>query len=106
MNAAVVIRKAREMAGLSKRELARRAGISPAAIVRYESGQTSPTVDTLNRILEVAGWRIAVEIVAYPSVGERNGILLKRVLDLGDALPKRKPSTDMKAPVFSREVTC
>ncbi len=105
MDAARTIRIARERAGISKRELARRAGTSPAAIVRYESGQTSPTVGTLNRILEVAGWRIAVEIVACPSVGKRNGIILKRVLDLVDALPKRKPSIDMKAPVFAHEVT-
>ena len=53
MNAARIIQVARERSGLSKRELARRAGTSPAAIVKYESGQTSPTVDTLNRILGV-----------------------------------------------------
>jgi transcriptional regulator with XRE-family HTH domain len=58
MNAAALIKTAREKSGLSKRELARRAGTSPAAIVKYESGQTSPSVDTLNRILNVAGWQI------------------------------------------------
>lgn len=62
MNAARIIQVARERSGLSKRELARRAGTSPAAIVKYESGATSPTVDTLNRILEVAGWRIECDI--------------------------------------------
>lgn len=66
MDAARIIRISRERSGLSKRELARRAGTSPAAIVKYESGMTSPTVDTLNRIVEVAGWRIECDFCPVP----------------------------------------
>lgn len=62
MDAGRIIQVARERSGLSKRELARRAGTSPASIVKYESGAMSPTVDTLNRILRVAGWEIECDI--------------------------------------------
>jgi transcriptional regulator with XRE-family HTH domain len=69
MDASRIIRIARERSGLSKRELARLAGTSPAAIVKYESGTTSPTVDTLNRIIEVAGWRIECDLRPVPVDG-------------------------------------
>lgn len=61
MDSARIIRLARERAGLSKRELARLAGTSPAAIVKYESGQTSPTVDTLNRIVSATGSSLEIK---------------------------------------------
>lgn len=54
MDARATLRDAREAAGLSQRGLARLAHTSPAAISRYESGRMSPTVRTLERLLEVA----------------------------------------------------
>jgi transcriptional regulator with XRE-family HTH domain len=51
LNAPALIRTHRLAAGLSQRELARRAGTSPATLHRYEAGQVDPTVGTLNRIL-------------------------------------------------------
>lgn len=51
LNAATLIRSHRLAAKLSQRELARRAGTSPATLHRYESGQVDPTTGTLNRIL-------------------------------------------------------
>src|SRR5438132_12463641 len=47
----LVLRQARRAAGLSQRELARRAGTSSATLSRYESGAISPTVATLDRLL-------------------------------------------------------
>jgi ribosome-binding protein aMBF1 (putative translation factor) len=38
--------------GWSQRELARRAGISPETLCRIESGQTTPTLATVQRIDE------------------------------------------------------
>jgi transcriptional regulator with XRE-family HTH domain len=49
--ATFVLREARRAAGLSQRELARRAGTSSATLSRYESGAISPTVSTLDRLL-------------------------------------------------------
>jgi transcriptional regulator with XRE-family HTH domain len=45
------IRSRRVAAGLSQRELARRARTSSATLSRYESGAIDPSVGTLNRIL-------------------------------------------------------
>jgi transcriptional regulator with XRE-family HTH domain len=46
------LREARRQAGLSQRALARLAHTSPAAVSRYESGQMSPTIRTLTRLLD------------------------------------------------------
>ena len=91
MDAAQAIRTAREAAGLSKRELARRAGTSPAAIVAYESGAREPTLPTLARILRAAGVRADLRVVAGggapdPATAARR---LAQVLDLAERLPRR-----------------
>lgn len=49
------IRQARERAGLTQRELARRAHTSRPTLSAYESGRVSPTESTLGRILAAAG---------------------------------------------------
>ena len=54
LSAATQIRSRRLAAGLSQRELARRAGTSSATLSRYESGAIDPSVRTLNRILSAA----------------------------------------------------
>jgi transcriptional regulator with XRE-family HTH domain len=51
MNAARILNMARRRAGLTQRELARRAGIPQPSISRIERDQVSPTVDTLERLL-------------------------------------------------------
>lgn len=51
MTAPKLIRLRRLAAGISQRELARRAGTSSATIHRYESGRVDPSVRTLNRLL-------------------------------------------------------
>src|SRR5262245_58653184 len=50
MTAGSLIRSARQQQGLSQSELARRAGTSQSAVARIESGRTSPTVETLERL--------------------------------------------------------
>ena len=49
---AIVSRRAG--AGISRRELARRAGTSAATLVKYERGLVTPGVETLERILDCA----------------------------------------------------
>ena len=51
MNAPKLIRLHRLAAGISQRELARRAATSSATIHRYESGRVDPSVGTVNRLL-------------------------------------------------------
>jgi predicted nucleotidyltransferase/DNA-binding XRE family transcriptional regulator len=58
--AATLIRTTRESAGLSQRALAARAGTSQPAVSRYESGASSPSVATLDRLLAVRGARLGL----------------------------------------------
>lgn len=60
-----LIRLARRDAGLSQRALARRAGTSQAAIAAYESGNRSPTLATLARIVRAAGSDLRIQVVPY-----------------------------------------
>ncbi|NBN90748.1 MAG: alpha/beta fold hydrolase, partial [Actinobacteria bacterium] len=102
MNAAAIITSARTRARLSKRELARRVGTSPAAIVEYESGRRSPTIDSLDMILRVCGVDIALSFVDRSETErlEKCGRDLAAVLELADSLPKRVPNADVQWPLL------
>ena len=50
-----LIKIARSEAGLSQRDLAKRAGTSQATLSAYEAGRKSPTLDTLARVVRAAG---------------------------------------------------
>jgi len=50
-SASTLLRQARTAAGISQRELARRARTSSATLSRYEKGAISPNVATLDRLL-------------------------------------------------------
>src|SRR5262245_43726319 len=54
-NPADLVRQARLRANLSQRELAKRAGTTQSVVARIERGQTSPTWETLERLLAAAG---------------------------------------------------
>jgi transcriptional regulator with XRE-family HTH domain len=100
MDSAQVIREAREKSGLSKRELARRAGTSPAAIVKYESRQTSPTVDTMNRILRVAGWEVEVHLAPISQELVQRGEMMADLLSIVDLVEIRPADPYLKLPRF------
>jgi len=101
MDAATMVRTARMRAGLSKRELARRAGTSPAALVTYEQGTRDPTVGTLVRIVQAAGADPGVRIAARagpdPGVAGRR---LEQVLELAEELPSRPAGRLLRYPRF------
>src|SRR5258705_11820976 len=78
--AATLLREARTRAGLSQRALARRAGTAQSVIARIEKGQTSPTWETLERLLEAANLDIHAQleprvVVGSHMLGEVAGIL-------------------------------
>lgn len=56
------VHAAREAAGLSQRELARRMGTSQAAIDRLESGGVGATLTTLQRVATALGLEVNVEL--------------------------------------------
>ena len=58
-----IIGRARRSAGLTQLELSERAATSRPTLSAYESGRKSPTLDTAERILRVAGFEIAIDRV-------------------------------------------
>jgi ribosome-binding protein aMBF1 (putative translation factor) len=56
------VREAREAAGLSQRELARRMGTSQAAVDRLEAGGVGATLTTLQRVATALGLEVNVEL--------------------------------------------
>lgn len=60
-SAAELLRSARTRAGLSQRALAKRAGTAQSVVARIERGQTSPTWETLQRLLAAAGSGIGAQ---------------------------------------------
>ncbi|HUF27834.1 MAG TPA: helix-turn-helix transcriptional regulator [Gemmatimonadaceae bacterium] len=65
-DAGALVRDARRAAGLSQRELARRAGTAQSVVARVESGRTSPSSATLARLLGAAGRELRVELSPIP----------------------------------------
>jgi hypothetical protein len=103
MSPALAIRHARRQAKLSKRELARRAHTSPAAIVLYESGAREPSYSTLKRIVAAAGFdaRLSLADTMRPDA-ELQGRRLAEVLELAEHLPRRRAAAHMAYPPFGR----
>lgn len=67
------LRAARETAGLSISEAARRAGTSRAAIHAYESGEVSPSLTTAERVLAACGHALSVVPAPRPAGTSRGG---------------------------------
>lgn len=59
--------EARQRAALSQRELAERAGTTQAGIARIEGGQTTPSFETLRRLVDAAGFELHVELLMKPA---------------------------------------
>lgn len=95
MRIGIALRRAREHAGLSQQELARRAGTSQATISAYENGAKEPSLRTLDRVLAAAGARLAVEPGApgWHRDPDEAGRRFVEVLELAEALPARRRGT-------------
>lgn len=98
------LRESRARAGLSLRELARRAGTSHATLSAYEQARKSPAVTTYFRILEACG--LAIDVETSPRIREHRGLdrgeELAQVLELAEAFPARH-SRIMTYPPFGRK---
>ena len=64
----VLVRDARLRAGLTQRELARRAETAQSVVAHIERGQTSPTWETLTRLLAAAGFDLDASLAVRPVV--------------------------------------
>ncbi len=92
MVAAELLGRARAAAGLTQRELARRAGTSQPAVAAVESGRKQPTVATLARWLGAAGAELTIASAETVRL-RRRGEELVVVLRLAQALPFRRSMT-------------
>ncbi|MGH2718134.1 MAG: helix-turn-helix domain-containing protein [Actinomycetota bacterium] len=64
MDPAAVLRRARQRAGLTQRELAVAAGVAQPTVARIESGREDPRVSTLDRLLRCCGEALLSEVAA------------------------------------------
>src|SRR5215210_1720239 len=62
LDASILLRTARERAGLTQRHLARKARTAQSVIARIELGDTSPSWSTLARLLKAAGFRLSADL--------------------------------------------
>jgi ribosome-binding protein aMBF1 (putative translation factor) len=60
---ALALIRAREKAGLTQAEVARRMGTTQSVVARIESAQNPPNLKTLERYAEAVGRRIEVKLV-------------------------------------------
>lgn len=65
---ASVLKAARTDASLSQRELARKARTAQSVVARIELGETSPSWDTLMRLLRASGHTLRTELEPIPIV--------------------------------------
>lgn len=68
--------------GLTQRNLARRAGTAQSVVARIESGATSPTWETLARLLAAAGFEPYAELQLRTAEGSHMLSDVARILRL------------------------
>lgn len=61
-SSAALLREARVRAGLTQRDLARRARTSQSVVARIEQGRCDPSTGTLKRLLAAAGFAFRAEL--------------------------------------------
>jgi transcriptional regulator with XRE-family HTH domain len=88
VDAARLLRSARLEAGLTLRQLAAAAHTSHSTLAAYETGAKCPTVETLNRVVEAAGFRVEGQLARQAERFDRDarGRELADVLELAEAL--------------------
>lgn len=98
--ASALVKEARARAGLTQRQLAARAGVRQPVIAAYEAGKRQPSLPTLRRLLHAAGFELdtALRPVRRGPDPERAGRVLPMVLELADALPRRRRPPDLDFP--------
>jgi hypothetical protein len=77
MMAGAFLKEARRAAGLSQRELARRAGVAQPVLSRIERGHASPRFETLDRLLRACGR--GLELVERPGLGVDRTLIRARL---------------------------
>jgi len=58
-----LVREARRRAGLSQRQLADLAGTTQSAVARLETGRSTPSFDTVLRLVRLCGLDLEVQVI-------------------------------------------
>jgi transcriptional regulator with XRE-family HTH domain len=99
----VLLQEARRRSGLSRRKLAQLGGTSASTLSAYESGASTPSVATLERLLRAAGFEVEVTLRPLPSADERELVeKIEALFAFADALPRRQRGP-LRYPVFRAE---
>ncbi|WP_310571704.1 helix-turn-helix transcriptional regulator [Gemmatimonas sp.] len=61
-----LVQELRRQAQLTQRELAERVGTSQSAIAKLEQGESNPTIGTIERCAEAAGFAVKIMLVPLP----------------------------------------
>jgi transcriptional regulator with XRE-family HTH domain len=87
-----LLREARLRHGIDQAELARRAGTGQPAISRIERDVVSPTLETLNRLLEAMGETLTVQTLDLdaPAPGGSNQSIAELRADYRDLTPEER----------------
>jgi predicted transcriptional regulator len=78
-----MLKDARRRAGLTQADLARRLGVSQAAVAKLERHGVNPTIETLDRALWATGHRLTLDATARRSGVDES--LIRRQLELTPA---------------------
>ena len=102
MDTSALIKEAVGIAGCSRAELARRAGIPQSVLSAYEHGKREPTVSSLNGVLAAAGLELTTKQKQRTVDEERAERELLDVLSIVDGLPFTPKRAPLAYPAFPR----
>ena len=80
------IRKAREQKGLTREQLGERIGVSPSAIGKWETGDRTPSADTLARLSEELG--VSTDYLLELDSASKESEGARRIIDIAADDPK------------------
>lgn len=76
MDAATIVKRVRALSGITRKELAELADLSPSTVGRIERGEVDPTWGTLSRILSATGYQISGGTIV--SAGDTSAVAAAR----------------------------
>ncbi|MBA3743565.1 helix-turn-helix transcriptional regulator [Sporichthya sp.] len=103
MDVGELITRCRHESRLTLRALAEKSGTSHSTLSAYENGRKSPSLATLQRILDAAGYDLVVDVRRQPLEldPDKRGREIVELLELGQLFPATHNPT-LEAPVFAR----
>ena len=96
------IRKAREQKGLTREQLGERIGVSPSAIGKWETGDRTPSSDTLARLSEELG--VSTDYLLELDNPSKDSEGARRIIDIAADDPK-SDALSPTIPASSRRLT-